>query len=78
MIHLFPGLLEDDLFLSSVKFEVPFYITQGAHDYMVSQVLAEKYAEACEAPKRSLFYLRIRLILRIWKNRKSLLRLCAE
>ena len=52
MIHLFPGLLEDDLFLSSVKFEVPFYITQGTHDYMVSQVLAEKYAEACEAPKK--------------------------
>ena len=55
MIHLFPVILEDDLFMSSVKFEVPFYIVQGAYDYQVSQVLAEKYLDVLEAPKKEFF-----------------------
>lgn len=55
MIYLFPVILQDDLFVSSVKFEVPFYIIQGAYDYQVSQVLAEKYLEALEAPKKEFF-----------------------
>lgn len=52
MIHLFPEVLKDDLFTSSVKFEVPFYIIQGNYDYMVSQVLAEEYLETIDAPKK--------------------------
>jgi pimeloyl-ACP methyl ester carboxylesterase len=55
MIDLFPLVLEDDLFVSSVKFEVPFYIIQGAYDYQVSQVLAEKYLDVLEAPKKAFF-----------------------
>lgn len=55
MIHLFPVILKDDLFTSSVKFDVPFYIVQGAYDYQVSQVLAEKYLDALEAPKKEFF-----------------------
>lgn len=52
MLYLFPALLGDNLFISSVKFEVPFYIAQGTHDYMVSQVLAEKYLDVIDAPKK--------------------------
>lgn len=55
MIYLFPVVLEDDLFVSSVKFEVPFYIIQGAYDYQVSQVLAEKYLDVLEAPEKDFF-----------------------
>ena len=52
MIYLFPIVLEDDLFASSVTFEIPFYIIQGAYDYQVSQVLAKKYFDVVEAPKK--------------------------
>ena len=55
MIHLYPEVLKDDLFTSSVKFEVPFYIVQGNYDYMVSQVLAEEYLEIIDAPKKEFF-----------------------
>ena len=55
MIHLFPAVLADDLFESSTSFEVPFYIVQGAYDYQVSQVLAEQYLDALEAPHKEYF-----------------------
>ncbi len=55
MIHLFPIILKDNLIVSSAKFEVPFYIMQGAFDYQVSQVLAEKYLEVIEAPRKEFF-----------------------
>lgn len=55
MIHLFPSVLSDTLFTSSVKFEIPFYIIQGEYDYMVSGVLAKKYLDAIEAPKKEFF-----------------------
>ena len=55
MVHLFPTVLEDNFFISSTKFEIPFYIIQGDYDYMVSQVLAEKYLDAIEAPKKEFF-----------------------
>lgn len=57
MIHLFPPLSKDNLFTSSAKVEVPFYIIQGAFDYQVSQVLAEKYLNALDAPKKEFFKL---------------------
>lgn len=57
MIHLFPVVLGDDLFVTSAEFDVPFYIVQGAYDYQVSQVLAEKYLEAITAPKKEFFIL---------------------
>jgi pimeloyl-ACP methyl ester carboxylesterase len=55
MIYLFPVLLNDYLFTSSVRFEVPFYIIHGAYDYMCSKVLAEKYLDVLEAPKKEFF-----------------------
>jgi pimeloyl-ACP methyl ester carboxylesterase len=55
MIHLFPAILADDLFESSVQFEAPVYIIQGAYDYQVSQILAEKYLDLIEAPKKEFF-----------------------
>ena len=50
-IYLFPVPMNDDFFMSSIKFEIPFYIIQGIYDYQVSQVLAEKYLDALTAPK---------------------------
>jgi pimeloyl-ACP methyl ester carboxylesterase len=55
MVRLFPVILNDDLFVSSVKFDVPFYIVQGHYDYQVSQVLAEKYFDAVVAPQKGFF-----------------------
>lgn len=55
MIYLFPDLLKDDLFRTSVKFELPIYIIQGNYDYMVSQVLAKKYLDVLKAPKKEYF-----------------------
>jgi pimeloyl-ACP methyl ester carboxylesterase len=55
MIYLFPVLLDDNLFTSSVRLEVPFYIIHGAYDYMCSKVLAEKYLDVLEAPKKEFF-----------------------
>lgn len=55
MVHLFPSVLNDNLFISSAKFEIPFYIVQGNYDYMVSQVLAEKYLDVIDAPKKEFF-----------------------
>lgn len=52
MVHLFPVLLDDNLFVSSTKFDIPFYIVQGVYDYQVSQTLAEKYVEAIDAPHK--------------------------
>jgi pimeloyl-ACP methyl ester carboxylesterase len=57
MIYLFPVLLKDDFFTSSVKFEIPFYIIQGVYDYQVSYVLAEKYLNIIDAPKKAFFSL---------------------
>lgn len=55
MVYLFPAVLGDNLFISSTKFEVPFYIVQGDHDYMVSQALAEKYLDVIDAPAKEYF-----------------------
>jgi pimeloyl-ACP methyl ester carboxylesterase len=55
MVYLFPPVLKDNLFISSIKFEIPFYITQGVYDYQVSQVLAEKYLNVIKAPKKEFF-----------------------
>ncbi len=55
MLHLFPVVLKDDLFISSVQFEVPVYIIQGDYDYMTSQVLAKRYFDVLEAPEKEFF-----------------------
>lgn len=55
MTYLFPPILKDNLFKSSIKVKIPFYITQGAYDYQVSHVLAKKYLDSIEAPKKAFF-----------------------
>jgi len=46
MVRLFPVLQQDNLFESSVRFEVPFYLVHGDYDYQVSGV---------DAPKKGFF-----------------------
>lgn len=55
MVHLFPAVLADNLFVSSTTFKVPFYIVQGDYDYMVSQALAEEYLDVIDAPVKEYF-----------------------
>jgi pimeloyl-ACP methyl ester carboxylesterase len=55
MIYLFPVILQDNLFESSVKFEIPFYIIQGVYDYQVSYILAANYFDILEAPIKGFF-----------------------
>jgi pimeloyl-ACP methyl ester carboxylesterase len=55
MVHLFPIVLNDNLFETSVNFEVPFYIIHGDYDYMTSQVIARKYMDAVSAPKKEYY-----------------------
>ena len=55
MIYLFPPLQKVDLFASSTKFEVPFYIAQGIYDYMTSYTLAKEYLDVLDAPKKEFF-----------------------
>jgi pimeloyl-ACP methyl ester carboxylesterase len=55
MLHLFPEVLKNDLAKSSTHFAIPVYIMQGTYDYMTSQVLAKKYVEVIEAPKKGFF-----------------------
>ena len=55
LTHLMHIAQNDNLFESSVKFEVPFYIIHGDYDYMCSQVLAKKYLDVIDAPKKEFF-----------------------
>lgn len=56
MEHLYDRcVMKDNLFESSPKFEIPFYITQGIYDYQVSYSLAKSYIDAIDAPKKELF-----------------------
>jgi pimeloyl-ACP methyl ester carboxylesterase len=55
MTYLFPVLLQDNFFESSVKFEIPFYIIHGVYDYMVSYTLAKEYFDVLETPKKEFF-----------------------
>lgn len=55
MEHLFQIVMKDNLFESSPTFDVPFYILQGIYDYQVSYVLAKKYLDFLQAPKKGFF-----------------------
>lgn len=52
---LFDRVIEDNLFESSHKFEVPFYVIQGIYDYQVSYTLAKEYLDMIEAPRKRFF-----------------------
>jgi len=53
--NVFPYVLDDSLFESSTKFEVPVYIFHGDYDYQVSQELAREYCGVIEAPDKQYY-----------------------
>lgn len=53
--HLFRYVIEDNLFDSATRFEVPVYIFHGKYDYQVSYLLSLKYAEIIEAPRKAFY-----------------------
>lgn len=53
--NLFSATTTTNLFQSSISFKIPIYIIHGVYDYQVSYILAEKYSDAIEAPKKSFF-----------------------
>jgi pimeloyl-ACP methyl ester carboxylesterase len=48
-------VITDNLFNSSVVFQVPVYITHGKYDYQVSYALSREYYDKIEAPDK-MFY----------------------
>jgi pimeloyl-ACP methyl ester carboxylesterase len=55
LTHLWDYVVEDNLFESSILFQVPVYITHGKYDYQVSYTLSREYFEKIETPKKSFF-----------------------
>jgi pimeloyl-ACP methyl ester carboxylesterase len=55
LTHLWDYVVEDNLFVSSISFQIPVYITHGRYDYQVSYTLAQEYFEIIEAPDKLFF-----------------------
>lgn len=53
--HVFHYIIEDNLFDSSLSFDVPVYVIHGFFDYQVSYELAEKWINHIEAPDKALY-----------------------
>lgn len=53
--HMFHKVIEDNLFETSTRFDVPVYIIQGKYDYQVSYQLAKEYFNSVNAPKKEFF-----------------------
>lgn len=53
--NMFRKVIEDNLFETSTRFEIPVYIIQGRYDYQVSYPLAEAYLDSIDAPKKEFF-----------------------
>lgn len=53
--HVFHYVIEDNLFESSVSFDVPVYVVHGVYDYQVSYELAKKWVDQIEAPDKGLY-----------------------
>lgn len=53
--HLFDEVIEDNLFETSTRFEIPVYIIQGKYDYQASHQLAKEYLDSIVAPKKEFF-----------------------
>ena len=49
---LFGFVLDDNLFESSVSFDIPVYIAHGKYDYQVSYALAREYFDTIDAPAK--------------------------
>lgn len=52
---LFGEVINDNLFETSIDFEVPVYIIQGKYDYQISYALAKEYFNRVKAPKKGFF-----------------------
>ena len=52
---LFGEVIKDNLFETSIDFEVPVYIIHGKYDYQTSYVLAKEYFNTLRAPKKEFF-----------------------
>jgi pimeloyl-ACP methyl ester carboxylesterase len=55
LVHLWDYVISDNLFESSILFQVPVYITHGKYDYQVSHALAREYYDVIKAPRKSFF-----------------------
>ncbi|MCD7898740.1 MAG: alpha/beta hydrolase [Bacteroides sp.] len=55
MDYLFGLVMKDNLFETSPRFHIPFYVLQGVYDYQVSYSLAKEYLEVLEAPQKGFF-----------------------
>jgi pimeloyl-ACP methyl ester carboxylesterase len=54
-LDLFDYAMNDNLFESSVTFDVPIFFMQGKYDYATSYPLAQDYLNSIEAPAKSFF-----------------------
>jgi len=53
--HLWDYVVSENLFKSSISFQIPVYIIHGKFDYLVSYTLVRKYFEIIKAPDKSFF-----------------------
>lgn len=53
--HMFHEVIENKLFQTSTRFDIPVYIIQGKYDYQVSYQLAKEYLDSINAPKKEFF-----------------------
>lgn len=53
--NMFHRIINDNLFESSTRFNVPVYILQGKYDYQVSYQLAKAYLDSIDAPQKEFF-----------------------
>lgn len=54
-LRMFNEIIEDNLFETSTRFEIPVYIIQGKYDYQVSHQLAKEYLDSISAPQKAFF-----------------------
>lgn len=54
-LNMFHEVIDDNLFETSTRFEIPIYIIQGKYDYQVSYDLAKEYLDSIDAPKKAFF-----------------------
>jgi pimeloyl-ACP methyl ester carboxylesterase len=54
-LKLFDNAMNDNLFESSVSFNVPLFFVQGKYDFVTSYTLARDYLDKIEAPQKAFF-----------------------
>lgn len=55
MQHTFRRVIDDNLFDSSVQFQLPVFVVHGKYDYQVSYCLAQAYINSIQAPSKALY-----------------------